>query len=145
MDGDYQTWHLNNKVPGILNIIDLLSRDACLPVVTVNTVRRLDAWAEIFLSASPFFFPGVFCLALEELHHVFLCVYRESSAWWARSRSIWSGGQETAACWPRTIQGSIRQSRVFALSTILNGNDIPYPISRLRLYCNSKLFILSDP
>lgn len=25
MDGDYQTWHLYNKVPGILNTIDLLS------------------------------------------------------------------------------------------------------------------------
>lgn len=25
MDGDYQTWHLYNKVPGILSAIDLLS------------------------------------------------------------------------------------------------------------------------
>lgn len=39
MDGDYQTWHLHNKVPGILNVIDLLStsRDACLPVVSLNS------------------------------------------------------------------------------------------------------------
>lgn len=145
MDGDYQTWHLHNKVPGILNVIDLLPRDACLPVVTVNTVRRLDARAEIFLSASPLRFPRVCCQSREELHRVFLCDYRESCAWWARSRSIWSAGQETVACWPRTIQGSIRQSRVFALPTILNGNDFPSPISRLRLYCNSKHFVLRDP
>lgn len=80
MDGDYQTWHLHNKVPGILNIIDLLPRDACLPVVTVNTVRRLDARAEIFLSASPLRFPRVCCQSREELHRVFICDYRESCA-----------------------------------------------------------------
>lgn len=80
MDGDYQTWHLHNKVPGILNVIDLLPRDACLPVVTVNTVRRLDARAEIFLSASPLRFPRVCCQSREQLHRVFLCDYRESCA-----------------------------------------------------------------
>lgn len=57
MDGDYQTWHLHNKVTGILNIIDLMSalRDACLSVVTVNTTPSLNARTEIFMSVSRFF------------------------------------------------------------------------------------------
>lgn len=46
---------------------------------------------------------------------------RESSAWWARSRSIWSAGQATAACWRRTIHGSTHRSPASAPLMILNG------------------------
>lgn len=38
MDGDYQTWHLHNKVTGILNIIDLLS------TVHYHCKQRTFAW-----------------------------------------------------------------------------------------------------
>ncbi len=56
MDGDYQTWHLHNKVTGILNIIDLLptSSNAHLSIVTVNTVHSLNACRKIFLSLFSF-------------------------------------------------------------------------------------------
>lgn len=50
---------------------------------------------------------------------------RESCAWWARSRSLWSAGQATVACWSRAIPGSFPQSRASAQHMILNGNHFP--------------------
>lgn len=132
MDGDYQTWHLHNKVTGILNIIDLLStsRDACLSVVTANKVHSLRAWAKNLSSCLSLHLRDYFILRkiTWSFFFFFPLFDRESCVWWARNRSIWSAGQATVACWPRTIQGSIRQSPASAQLMTLNGNDFPWQI-----------------
>lgn len=139
MDGDYQTWHLHNKVTAILNIIDLLSAswDACMSAVSVNTVHSLNVWPRVFLSV-------LFSLSLFRVS--FSCVKkrrssfslsdRESCVWWGRSRSLWSAGQATVACWLRTTPGSIPQSHASAQPMILNGNDFFSQLSQLGLNCN---------
>lgn len=135
MDGDYQTWHLHNKVTGIYNIIDLLSRDACFSTVIVFT-RYIHMNQSVDVSL---FFPD-FLFILWTTISYFSLFYRGSFVWWVRSRSIWSVGQATVACWPRIIRGSIHQSHASAQRTILNGNDFPSQISQLGLYCNSEFY-----
>lgn len=65
---------------------------------------------------------------------------RESSVWWARSRSIWNAGQATVACWPRTIQGSIHQSPASARPMILNGIYFHSRISSTGTVCEFRPF-----
>lgn len=135
MDGDYQTWHLHNKVPGILNVIDLLSasRDACLPVVSLNSGYLAPAF--------PFSFRSLPLKKKKKKSGSSFSLFdRESSVWWARSRSIWNAGQATVACWPRTIQGSIHQSPASARPMILNGIYFHSHISSTGTVCEFKPF-----
>lgn len=134
MDGDYQTWHLHNKVPGILNVIDLLStsRDACLPVVSLNSGYLARAF--------PISFRSLPLKKKKKSGSSFSLFDRESSVWWARSRSIWNGGQATVACWPRTIQGSIHQNPASARPMILNGIYFHSHISSTRTVCEFRPF-----
>lgn len=55
MDGDYQTWHLHNKVPGILNTIDLLSTPG---EMHVGPLWHLNA-GHLASGSSSAFLPGV--------------------------------------------------------------------------------------
>lgn len=98
MDGDYQTWHLHNKVTAIINIIDFS------PV----SVQRLSSTANIRL------FLIKQCVSLFD---------RESCVWWGKSRPLWSACQATVVCWPKTILESIPRSPASAQPLILNGND----------------------
>lgn len=67
---------------------------------------------------------------------------RESSAWWVRSRSIWSVGQATVACWRRTIRGSTHRSPASAPLMILNGIHVHFHIPTSEwLECNSDLIL----
>lgn len=95
------------------------------------------AWTKVSLSL---FFPEFLLILWKKTRSPFSFFDRMSCVWWGRSRSIWSAGQATVACWPRTIQGSIHQSHASAQPMILNGNDFPSQISQLGLYCNSDFY-----
>uniref|UniRef100_A0A8C4HZC9 Sortilin related VPS10 domain containing receptor 3b n=1 Tax=Dicentrarchus labrax TaxID=13489 RepID=A0A8C4HZC9_DICLA len=107
MDGDYQTWHLHNKVTGILNIIDLLSaaRDACLSIVTVNTVHPLNARTKIFVSVSLFFPEDYDTILFFFLFYLILQRYRKvlSNNCKEGGRNVYSPKRQV--CRPRPPRG----------------------------------------
>lgn len=133
MDGDYQTWHLHNKVPGILNVIDFaVSFKRCMFARRQPKLGVFSTSLPLFLQESSF--------KKEKSGSSFSLFDRESSVWWARSRSIWNAGQATVACWPRTIQGSIHQSPASARPMILNGIYFHSHISSTGTVCEFRPF-----
>lgn len=113
MDGDYQTWHLHNKVTRMLRTFFLL-------VYCYWKQRELaECLNKGFLAFSLF---ANIC-QLWKTTSSFSLFDRESRASWVRNRSIWSAGRATVACWHRTTPGSILQSPASVQLMILNGND----------------------